>query len=109
MRLVNFNEGKSYEEKLQATGLPTLEARRKRGDLLETFKIINGFSPLESSKFFNHVQDRHDIDTRSHSDNLLVLEQCPLNIRKNYFSCRVVNEWNSLPEYVRHSTSINNF
>ena len=109
MRLVNFNEKKSYDEKLEAVGLPTLEARRKRGDLLETFKIINGYSSLEKDMFFNHVQDRHDVETRSHSNNLLVLEQCSLNIRKNFFCCRVVNEWNSLPEYVRQSTSVNNF
>ena len=109
MRLVNIGEKRSYTEKLECVGLPTLEARRKRGDLLETFKILNGFSSLDKEQFFTHVQDRHDMGTRSHANNLLVMEKCSLNVRKNFFSCRVINDWNTLPEYVRHSTSINNF
>ena len=36
-------------------------------------------------------------------------EKCRSNLRQNYFSCRVVNVWNSLPLYVRTSTSVNNF
>ena len=30
-----------YEDKLKALGLTTLELRRKRGDLMQTYKIIN--------------------------------------------------------------------
>jgi len=37
------------------------------------------------------------------------MEQCSLNVRKNFFSCRVVNDWNSLPNHVRMSTSVNEF
>ena len=32
-----------YEDRLKALGLTTLELRRKRGDLIQTYKIINGF------------------------------------------------------------------
>ena len=32
-----------------------------------------------------------------------------LNVRKNFFSQRVVNDWNKLPETVINSTSINMF
>ena len=32
-----------------------------------------------------------------------------LNVRKNFFSQRVVNDWNKLPENVMNSTSINMF
>ena len=32
----------SYEERLKACGLTTLETRRLRGDQIEVFKILNG-------------------------------------------------------------------
>ena len=34
--------GKSYEERLEAVGLTTLENRRIRADLIEVFKICEG-------------------------------------------------------------------
>ena len=40
---------KSYEERLRRTGLPTLEERRKRGDLIETFKMVKGLNGVEYS------------------------------------------------------------
>ena len=98
-----------YETKLSNVGMTTLEDRRRRGDQIETFKIVNEMSVLDKNDFFQFVQDRHSIDTRSHSDNLLVPEKCRLNVRKNFFSCRVINEWNDLPYWVRFSTSVNNF
>ena len=92
-----------YETKLQALGLPTLEARRRRGDLLEVFKILNGFSFLKVDDFFSHVQDRHELETRSYTNDHLVMEKCTLNVRKNFFSCRITNDWNSLPKHVCES------
>jgi len=108
-RLINDSGSSDYDTKLRLTGMSTLEQRRQRGDLLEAFKIMNNMSVLNKDDFFTFVQDRHNIDTRSHSDNLLVPEKCRLNIRKNFFSCRIVNAWNDLPYWVRHASSINDF
>jgi hypothetical protein len=41
-----------YKERLEALGLTTLLERRMRGDLIETFKILNGFSKY-GAQFFN--------------------------------------------------------
>jgi len=109
LRLVTDQGHMPYETKLQALGLPTLEARRRRGDLLEVFKILNGFSFLKVDEFFSHVQDRHELKTRSYTNDNLVMEKCTLNVRKNFFSCRVINDWNSLPKHVRESCTINEF
>ena len=37
--------GKSYEEKCEELGIETLEARRKKQDLYEAFKILKGPEP----------------------------------------------------------------
>jgi len=109
LRMITDQGDVGYETKLQSVGMTTLRARRERGDLVEAYKILNGLSGLDKHDFFNFVQDRHSIETRSHSDDLLVPEKCRLNLRQNSFSCRVVNMWNSLPPEIRESSSVNNF
>jgi len=99
----------NYETKLANIGMTTLQARRERGDLIQVFKIMNDMSGLDKRDFFKFVQERHSKETRSYVDDRLVPEKCRLNLRKNFFSCRVVNAWNELPVEIRNSTSVNNF
>jgi ribonuclease P/MRP protein subunit RPP40 len=35
-------KGKTYQDKLKEVGLTTLEERRDRGDMIQTFRIIQG-------------------------------------------------------------------
>ena len=41
-----------YEERLRNLNLHTLLYRRQRFDLIQIFKIINGFDNIDVSKFF---------------------------------------------------------
>jgi len=41
-----------YGQRLQKLGLTTLETRRRRADLIETFKIMTGKEKLSSEQFF---------------------------------------------------------
>ena len=50
----------SYEERLRELNLPTLEYRRRRGDLIQMFKILHG---IDSSKFVTLNENT----TRGHS------------------------------------------
>ena len=69
------------------------EMRHLRGDL-ETYKIINGLEGIEATELFEF--DKHAQGTRGHRMKL-VQQQSRLEARKNFFSQRVVKEWNSLP------------
>ena len=103
-KLINGMQDLTYEERLKALGLTTLECRRLRGDLIETFKILKGYELIESTKFFKVKSD----NTRGHS---LKVEKgrSRLDPRKYSFSQRVVNYWNILPQSVIDAPSINAF
>ena len=108
----------SYEEKLAALKLPSLEARRMRGDLIEVFKIIHGFENVNASKFFTFASENHCYATRAStvvqdgkSAPSLDLAKKPfkLDIRGKFFSQRVINAWNGLPYSLKCATSVNQF
>ena len=50
-RIVPELKNLSYEERLQELNLPTLQYRRRRGDVIQMFKIIHGIDEIDSSKF----------------------------------------------------------
>ena len=84
--------------------LTTLETRRLRGDLIETFKILRKLEGTESSMYF----EMSGTGLRGHSLKLYK-EQARLDVRKYFFSQRVVDTWNALPEIVIECTNVNNF
>jgi hypothetical protein len=100
----------TYEEKLSKTGLTTLQQRRVRGDAIETFKILRGFSNVNSDIWFDyHIRD-DGVQTRLSADNLALKTKRPrLDVRKHFFSVRVVNTWNRLPLEVRQANNVNKF
>ena len=55
--VTNF-KSRTYEEKLSEAGMITLEARRRRGDLLQAYRTINGVDDVDSSQWFQMVQPR---------------------------------------------------
>ena len=56
--------GLAYEERLNRLGLYSLEFRRMRGDLIETYKIMKGIDKIEAGKLFPLADETR---TRGHS------------------------------------------
>eukprot|EP00061_Rhincodon_typus_P008003 g30219.t1 len=50
MRMVHGMESLTYEEHLRTLGLYSLEFRRMRGNLIETFRILNGLDKVDVGK-----------------------------------------------------------
>ncbi len=109
----------SYEDKLKQVGLTILAERRQRGDMIQTFKIMNGIDDVNLRTWFNPASDRISQPTRTTthiledgtSANTLNIQvpKARLDLRKNFFSNRVVNTWNSLPSDIQNASSVNSF
>ena len=94
-----------YDKRLRALRLPSLQHRRRRGDMMQTFKILHEIDRIDSKIFFELNTGQ---STRGHSQKL-VKKHARLGIRQSVFSQRVVNDWNSLPAEVIDSPSLNSF
>ena len=57
-------KGATYEERVENAGLTTLKERRKRGDLIETFKTLKGFNKVEISGWFELQHGEENRPTR---------------------------------------------
>ena len=111
--------GSNYEEKLKEVGLTTLVDRRRRGDLLETFKILNRYDDVDYRTWFKKVNDQHQMTRQAvvvSEDGTVVggtdklsKPTSRLEVRKQFFSCRVVDGWNNLPDDVRGAVSVDDF
>ena len=101
----------SYPERLAALGLTTLQARRERGDMIETYKILTNKVDVNPRTWFTLLSNRDGAaGTRGMSGCLnLERKEAKNNPRLNQFSVRVVSIWNSLPDHIKSQETLNGF
>ena len=108
--MISGLKGENYESKLKELKIQSLEARRLRFDLIETYKTVHGLNQLNKNKFFDFVAEKHLRNTRLAEDPLnLRLKNTNTEIRKQFWSQRVVSPWNNLPMEIKHAGSIDSF
>ena len=95
----------SYEKRLKLLKLHTLERRRVRGDLIEVFKWIKGYNKGEVGKVLTAINQGR---TRSNGFKL-EKRRFRKEIGKNWFTNRVVNDWNGLSRQVVSAESLESF
>lgn len=91
-----------YEDRLRRLKLPTLTYRRYRGDVIHVYKYLHNTYDSPANKMFQ----RSDSQTRGHSLKLFK-PRCRTQSRRAFFSQRVVDLWNSLPESVVNAKTLN--
>ena len=108
--MISGLSGSTYEEKLTELHLDSLSKRRHIFDMVETFKIIRGHENVDANLWFQKI-DQNARQTRltAHPLNLVRRKVSRTDVRNNFFSQRVINPWNNLPDEVKDARKVQSF
>ena len=110
VRMISGLSGQTYEEKLKEIGLHSLEYRRDKADMVQVFKMLKGIDNVDYSNWFETYGDvgsNNRPNTRLSNEPMNIIQQrCNGDIRKHFFSMRVVPKWNNLPNEVKNCETV---
>jgi len=92
-KMIRGLEYLSYEDRQRELGLFSLEKRRLQGDLPAAFQYVKGACRKDGEGLFTRVCS----DRTSGNGCKLKEGRLRLDIRKKFFTMRVVKHWNRLP------------
>ena len=93
-----------YEERLKRMDLPSLRYRRVRGDMIETYKYTHSKYTVNEDLLVRN----EDSVARGHSLKLQK-RYCGSATRFNFYSFRIVDSWNFLPEDIINAPTLDTF
>ena len=115
-KMVTNFKGRTYEEQLAEAGMVTLEERRRRGDLIQVYRVMNGVDNVDPGIWFNMAEVRNGATATRQTQGFMNVQgshwtrgEGGLEIRKNFWSQRVTDQWNNLPNEVKQAESLNIF
>ena len=103
-KLIPALKNSSYDERIFNLNLPSLMHRRRRHDMIYTYKIMTSIYNIDKEQLFKV----NDTKTRGHRYKIFT-QKCNKLVRKNFFSNRVIKDWNSLPEDIIEAKNLNIF
>ncbi|KAF2364864.1 Reverse transcriptase domain [Trinorchestia longiramus] len=95
----------SSTRRLQRLELISLEQRRLRGQLIETFKYLNGLNNVTLEGPFERDGN---VRTRNNGQKLL-LRNFKTSQAMNFFPVKIASIWNQLPENIVSDGTVNTF
>ena len=94
-----------YNCRLETLGIWSLEERRNRADIIEVYKILKGLTTTIPQSLFELSNESR---TRGHSLKL-AKHRCNSDLRRFFFSERVIERWNKLTQLEIDAKSVNAF
>jgi hypothetical protein len=107
-KLRNWFKHLDFLERLEKLGLTTLEERRNRGDLIQFFKEISEINII-NWQIAPLTNQSGRVRRNSNSNNMVRPAPAHCLQRENFFISRVIHPWNSLPQCVVDSITVNQF
>jgi hypothetical protein len=93
---------------LKELGLTMLEERRHHADMVQTYKIVTGKDMVISTWFTSVTESGRP--TRSAANPLNLRPQASMpEIRRQFFSQRVVESWNKIPASLKQAKNVKCF
>ena len=95
----------SYVNRMQVVSLESLELRRLQTDLSFVYKILHGDidSSLRNSLVLNNVMGTRGNNFKLYKNSFR------LDVRKYFFTCRVIDKWNCLDNVIVCSNKFKDF
>ncbi|KFQ72054.1 hypothetical protein N335_10341, partial [Phaethon lepturus] len=104
-KMIRGMEQLSYEDRLRELGLFSLEKRRLQGDLIAAFQYLKGPSKKDGDRLFSRAcSDRTAVNGFKLKEGRFTQD-----IRKKFFTLRVVKRWQRLPRGVVDAPSLEAF
>ena len=94
----------TYQERLSALNLPSLQYRRLRMDLIMTYKILQGTVHLRKDHFF--IMNTNPTRTNGLK---IYKHHCNKTLRRYSFSQRIIDHWNRLPSEIVNAPNLLSF
>ena len=104
-KLVPYLKHLPYENRLHRLGLSSLQFRRDRADIINTFRIIKGIDNINTSQFFTF----NDTNRTRYHPHKLYPSLSKRKIGQHSFYSRVWKPWNDIPPKTFLTDDINKF
>ena len=92
-----------YTDRINALGIPIMYYHRDKGDMIECYKFTHNKykSPMPFEMDTNSTRRGHSLK--------LFKPHVKTSLRIHFFTNRVINHWNSLPEEIVSAPTLNTF
>ena len=100
----------NYEDRLKELRILSLKDRRIHFDMVQIFKTVHEIDRVDRRVWFEFVEDRGKRVTRLSVDPLNIKSKLSNSeLRRRFFSNRVVQQWNDLPKEIKNAKSVGSF
>jgi hypothetical protein len=77
--------------------------------MVQVFKILHGYDKVDKNQWFR-LANENGVRTRLATSVLnLVKPRCNTDMRTNFFSVRVIERWNSVPDHIKTAKNAGQF
>jgi hypothetical protein len=108
VKAVSGLQSREYSDRLLELGLPTLSHRREEADMIMAYKLISDSDTTYSEQWFEKMATRRQTRHSSGLNNLVV-GRAEHSYRREFFSLRVPEKWNKLPDSVKEVSTVSAF